>query len=498
MNHNKITSTEHKLIGADDGFIDTGSKFVGTSNETVGIGDGYIGADKGNRFLVYDCRHGISGDMNIGAMLGLGVDFDYLQAELAKLGVADEYSLTCEPVLKQGIRALQFTVHLTDCAHHDHAHHEHMQDNPWTQDHAHHEHDHHTNALHVHEHHNHDRHEHGRTFRDIKHLIEQSTLSDVVKRMSIDIFQIIADAEGQVHGKPADEVHFHEVGAVDSIIDVVGAAICYEALGCPRIVSTPIALGGGFVRCAHGVLPVPAPAVSNIVAGLPVEVGGADFEQTTPTGAAIIRALATEFSDTWSGTIDATSYGAGSKDAEFPNVLRTMLCHVPSATVSPAATAHSAESSTVTDTMEHTQTVMETNLDDMTGESLAFACQIIRSAGALDVWTTPIHMKKGRTGVTLSVLCHPQDVETFKLLIFKHTTAIGVRQYNVLKTELRRDFHKVETPFGPITVKAAYLDGEAVQVKPEFDDCEQAALACGVTLEEVQRAALRAFHSCDK
>lgn len=398
--------------------------------------------------LFYDCKRGISGDMNIGAMLDLGVDFSYLESQLAKLGLDHEYSLTCQEVLKAGIRATQFDVILKE--HHD------------------------QNQANSH---------HGRHFRDIEKIIRESSLSDFVVDKALEIFALIAQAEGHVHGKDPLEVHFHEVGAIDSIVDIVGACICYEALGKPKIVATPVALGGGSVTCAHGTLPVPAPAVVKLAKGLPVTLGGADFEQTTPTGMAIIKCLASDFVDTFSGRIDRVAYGAGKKDANLPNALRVMACQ--------EGLGH--RTSKVCQ-----QYMVETNIDDMDGESLSFACQELLKAGALDVFTTAIGMKKGRPACKLSFLCREEDLERLERLVFIHTTAIGLRTYEVTKRELRREFQRVETTYGPIGLKVTYLDEKPLRVKAEFDDCRASALAHGVSLQAVRDEAIETWKQLKK
>lgn len=398
--------------------------------------------------LFYDCKRGISGDMNIGAMLDLGVDFSYLESQLVKLGLDHEYSLTCQKVLKAGIQATQFDVILTE--HHSHNH---------------------ASSHHV------------RHFRDIEKIIRKSSLSDFVVDKALEIFALIAQAEGHVHGKDPLEVHFHEVGAVDSIVDIVGACICYEALGKPKIIGTPVALGGGSVICAHGTLPVPAPAVVELAKGVPVTLGGADFEQTTPTGMAIIKCLASDFVDTFSGRIDRVAYGAGKKEAKFPNALRIMACQ---------------EGLGDRPSNMSQQYMVETNIDDMDGEALSFACQELLKAGALDVFTTAIGMKKGRPACKLSLLCRKEDLDNLERLVFIQTTAIGLRTYQVTKRELNRELQRVETTYGPVGLKVTYLDEKPLRVKAEFDDCRASALAHGVSLQTVRDKAIETWKQLKK
>lgn len=266
--------------------------------------------------LYYDCFCGISGDMNLGAMIDLGVDPAFLKSELAKLPMADEFEVHIQKAVKKGIEGTKVDVCLK------HEHHHHHEDN-----HEHHHHHNHGEHGHKH-HHDHHHHEH-RNLQVIERLINESTLSDSVKALSLKIFMEVAVAEAKVHGKPIEEVHFHEVGAVDSIVDIVGAAICYEALGVQKVIASPVQLGGGFVKCDHGMMPVPAPATAEILKGVPVKIGLTDKEMTTPTGAAILKALVSDYSDQFSLNISKIGYGLGSRDLEFPNVLRVMLLAAP-------------------------------------------------------------------------------------------------------------------------------------------------------------------------
>lgn len=301
------------------------------------------------RTLYYDCFCGISGDMNLGAMIDLGVDPEFLRAELAKLPMADEFELVIQKAVKKGIEGTKADVRLLKDHGHHHDHHgHHGHDHKHDHDHHHeHKHDHghhhhHDGHDHKHDHHDHHGHDHGhkhehhhhdhghghhehRNLASIEAMINGSTLCDKVKALSLKIFMEVAQAEAKVHGKPLQEVHFHEVGAVDSIVDIVGAAICFEALGVDRVVSSPVQLGGGFVKCDHGMMPVPAPATAEILKGVPVKTGLVASEMTTPTGAAILKALVSEYSDQMTMSISRIGYGLGSREHEFPNVLRAMI-----------------------------------------------------------------------------------------------------------------------------------------------------------------------------
>lgn len=275
------------------------------------------------RTLYYDCFCGISGDMNLGAMVDLGVDPEYLAAELKKLPMAKEFEVIIKKAVKKGIEGTKVDVVMTKApaAHHDHHHghdHSHGHSHGHTHEHSH-EHKHHS-----HEPHSHEPHEH-RNLAVIEGLINGSDLSEGVKALSLKIFMEVAKAEAKVHGKPIEEVHFHEVGAVDSIVDIVGAAICFEALKIDKVMSSSVQLGGGFVKCDHGMMPVPAPATAEILKGVPVKIGLVSSEMTTPTGAAILKALVSEYSDQMTMNIMKIGYGLGTREHEFPNVLRAMI-----------------------------------------------------------------------------------------------------------------------------------------------------------------------------
>jgi uncharacterized protein (DUF111 family) len=293
--------------------------------------------------LYYDCFCGISGDMNLGAMIDLGVNPEYLKSELAKLPMASEFEVIIEKAVKKGIEGTKVDVRLIGdgpVKHHEHPHpkhdhHSHIHENEaHKHNHEHacaHSHEHatvhthtHEKAAHVHNNAPHAHHEH-RNLAIIEAMISGSTLSESVKALSLKIFMEVAKAEAKVHGKPLQEVHFHEVGAVDSIVDIVGAAICFEALGVERVVSSSVQLGGGFVKCDHGMMPVPAPATAEILKGVPVKIGLVASEMTTPTGAAILKALVNEYSDQMSMNIAKIGYGLGTREHEFPNVLRVMI-----------------------------------------------------------------------------------------------------------------------------------------------------------------------------
>lgn len=372
--------------------------------------------------------------MNLAALVGLGVDFGYLCSELEKLNLSGEFRLEQKNVVKNGIAATKIDVVL-------------LKSQP-----------------------------HARSYADIKQILASSNLSEFCKKKATAIFHVIAQAEAKVHAVSIDEVHFHEVGALDSIVDVVGAAICFEYLsenfGISRVVSSKIELGGGVVKCDHGYLNVPAPAVCEILKDVPVSLGRANFEMTTPTGAAILKACADEFVSEINFKIEKVAYGAGEKNVpNFANALRAMICEVD-------------------ECQNLVQKMISTNIDDMDAESFAFACEILRENGALDVFSHSIYMKKGRIGFELNVLCKSEDAKRLKELIFTHTTAIGVREIDVVKTELKRKFVSVRTKFGDIRLK---ISGEDEKAKPEFDECKSAALAHKTSIFQVKKEIFKKY-----
>ena len=410
------------------------------------------------KILYYDASCGISGDMNLGALVGLGVDFGYLCAELDKLNLRGEFRLERKNVLKNGIAATKIDVVP-------------LKSQP-----------------------------HARSYADIKQILESSNLSQSCKQRAGAIFRTIAQAEAKVHGTDVDRVHFHELGAIDSIVDVAGAAICFEYLfenlGVSRVLSSKIELGGGVAICDHGALSVPAPAVCEILKGVPVSLGRANFEMTTPTGAAILKVCADEFADSASFRIKKIGYGAGGKDAvDFANVLCAMICEADENLNNESGESNLAVHSGYGAVCR--QILISTNIDDMDAESFAFACEILRENGALDVFSRSIFMKKGRAGFELNALCRKQNAQNLKDLIFTHTTAIGVREIEVDKTELKREFARVQTKFGEIGLKISGTC-QTQKIKPEFEDCKAAALAHGTTIERVRKEALEIYDETRK
>ncbi len=389
--------------------------------------------------LYYDCFSGISGDMHLGAMIDLGVDPKFLIDQLGRLDLSG-YELKITRDQKKGITGTKVDVVLDENPHgHDHGHH---------QDHHHH-----------------------RNLEDISRIIDDSDLSKAVKDRSIRMFRKLAEAEGKIHNKPIQEVHFHEVGAIDSIVDIVGAAICIESIAPDMIMSSAVELGGGFVKCEHGTFPVPAPATAEILAGVPVKSGAAPFETTTPTGALILACNADKFGPMQDLRISKTAYGIGNRDMDIPNVLRIYLAE---------STGH-AESSPET----RKALLMECNIDDMNPEMYGYVMDLLFGLGADDVFITPIMMKKARPASKLSVLCSPDKKQIMTETLLTHTTSLGVRSYEVDKTMLEREFSKIKTKYGEVTMKTAIYRGKQLKSKPEYEDCIRLAREHEIPVQKI-------------
>jgi len=379
--------------------------------------------------LYFDCFAGASGDMILGAMVAAGVDPNFLREQLSLLPVSG-FNVEFETVNRSGLSATYARVETA----HEHKH---------------------------------------RHLSDIKQIIEGSGLPDTVKQRAVQIFTRLAEAEARVHNEPVDQVHFHEVGALDAIVDVVGAAICFEALKIERFVSSPLHVGSGMVKMAHGQFPIPPPAVTELLKGVPFYATEIKGELLTPTGAAIITTVCSEYGPIPEMKTDATGYGAGTREyPDFPNVLRVLLGET--------------EERTATD---ERLWMLETNLDDASPQIIGHCMDRVLELGALDCFFTPVQMKKNRPGVLLSVLCGREEKEAVMKLLFTETTTLGVRSYEVTRRALQRSVVRVETQYGPIDVKVAHLDGRVVNEMPEFEQCRQAATKANVPLKIVEEAA---------
>lgn len=398
--------------------------------------------------IYLDCFSGISGNMLLGAFLQAGVPLAFLTSELQKLLWGRECEIVAEAVKKQGIAASYVRVLLEGEEHEHHDHHEHG---------GHH---------HVH-----------RTMADIRQMIEASSLSSAVKARSLSIFGVLAEAEGKVHGRPVEEVAFHEVGAVDSIVDIVGTAICLDYLGVEKIFGSRVNTGSGFVHCAHGIMPVPAPAVAELLRAWPSYHAGAEKELTTPTGAAVLRSqadFAASLPDSF--TADCIAYGAGTWDTEIPNVLRLYLGEYVEKDVQPASDI----------------LLLQTNIDDMEPQIFGYLYERLFAAGALDVWTTPIIMKKTRPAHELSVLCRSQAKAACADIILRETTSIGLRIFRAEeRLEASRKFVKAHTPYGDVTCKLSSWQGNVISCKPEYEECCRLAREHHVPLKQVEELARR-------
>jgi pyridinium-3,5-bisthiocarboxylic acid mononucleotide nickel chelatase len=392
------------------------------------------------RTLFLDCFSGISGDMAVGALCDLGVEVGHLRGELDKLALDGEFRIQITRQSRRGIEGVKFDVQLPEQPH------QYVLQTPSS---------------------------HGRTFADIRRLIEASSLSAFVRSKAVATFRRIAVAEGKIHGMPAEDVHFHEVGAVDSIVDIVGFCIALEALGTPRVLASALTEGSGFIECAHGRFPLPAPATLEILAGIPVRQVEEPMEFITPTGAALLAEFAAGFGSLPAMASDRIGYGVGTRDTpRRPNVLRAIL----------GQTDESGESDTITE--------IESNLDDLNPELLAAAATALLAAGALDVFVTPIQMKKNRPGFRLTVLSEPARADEFARMILRETSAFGVRLHDCRRLKLRREVSSVKTPFGPIQIKRGWLGGELVQVAPEFESCRAAAGKSGASVRDIYNSAV--------
>lgn len=466
---------------------------------------------------------GISGNMLLGALLDAGVPFAFLQEEFAKLHLGN-YELVHKSVNKCGIQAQYFNVvlpeeqehehahdgdqvnehhhvHDHDCDHEHEHHHDHAHDHAWMHAHGiahshdhepvleekpcgcdhHHNHEHNHDQEHHHEHHTHHHHHEHRNLHDIEEILDHSDLPKEVIAKAKEVFLVIAKAEAKVHGSTVEEIHFHEVGAIDTIIDVVGNILALQYLGIEKVFTTPVNTGFGFVECAHGQMPVPAPATAELLQGIPNYRGTVEKEMTTPTGAALLKVLASpvkEVPDGFSG--ETIGYGAGTRDVEIPNVLRVTM-GLWNETVGNGNSGSAVER----------LLFLECNLDDLNPEIMPYVLEKLLAAGALDAWLQPVIMKKGRPAQTLKVLCSPEQRQVMEQIMFTQTTTLGVRAYYVERTALERRWKTVQTPWGEVRVKEGLLDGKVVNAVPEFEDCKKIAEANGVPLKAVETAALQ-------
>ena len=426
---------------------------------------------------------GISGNMLLGALLDAGFPIDVLKSELAKLNLG-EYELVHQRANKLGIDAQYFNVllpHGHEHSHnheHTHEHHHHEEEHFHCQEYAHaydpahhHEHHHHDEEHHHHElPHTHHHHEH-RNLAAVMKIIDGSALSQSIKDKAREVFTAIAIAEAKVHGKTVEEVHFHEVGAIDTIIDIVGCLLGLEYLDIEKVYVGKITTGHGFVKCAHGLMPVPAPATAELLQGLPQEKGRVAKELTTPTGAALAKVLgetALELPEDF--VCEKIAYGAGTWELEIPNVLRVYVGTVAN---------------------EKNASILEVacNIDDMSGEVFAYVIERLLLAGALDAWAEPIVMKKGRPAYKLVFLVADNMLVKLLDLVFEETTTLGVRYHKVERSTLERKSTVVATPYGSVAVKYGFCNGAIVNIAPEFESCKEIATNAKISLKKAMQYA---------
>jgi hypothetical protein len=444
------------------------------------------------RIAYLDCFSGISGDMFLGAAVDAGVPLEKLETVARSLGLHAE--LVAHRVERAGISATKVDVVIDgrpdrpldlDSAH-DHApthSHEHAPAHP-------HSHSHHPDPTlatpaHSHVH---------RGLAEIRQLIARAPISAAAQAFALKTFSLLADAEGKIHNRPPESIHFHEVGSEDAIVDVICAAVAVEVLAADRWYCSALNTGSGTVKCAHGVLPVPAPATAELLRGAPVFSSGITKELLTPTGAAILRALEVRFAPLPPMTLTATGYGAGARD--FPgsaNVVRLTLGESAAINNEAAYPTAAPHLSARMEEAENTIIVLEANLDDMNPQLFSYVQQKLLDAGALDVFGVPVQMKKGRPGIVFTVLAAPAHGELLSRILLTETTTLGVRMRHEQRRILDREHVTVESPWGPIRIKLGRLQGEVVNCAPEFEDCRKIAEATGVPLKTVLQEALRLY-----
>ena len=401
--------------------------------------------------LYIECNMGAAGDMLLASLAELTGDVKACEEKLNSIGIPD-VTYEFEKSVKCGIEGTHAHVavhgveedeHMHE-HHHEEHHHEHThEEHAHTHEHEHHDHDHH----HEHEHEEH--HHHHTHMSDIENIINGLNVSDKVKADALAVYGLIAEAESKAHGKPVTDIHFHEVGTMDAVADIVGVCVLLEQIAPAKIIVSPLATGFGSVRCAHGILPVPAPATASIIEGIPTYSGNIEGELLTPTGAALLKHFADSFGTRPVMAIEKTGYGMGKKDFAKANMLRTFLGEADN------------ESDKVVE--------MKFNVDDMTGEEIGYATGVLMDNGALDVFTTSVYMKKNRPGILFTVLVKLEDKEKFAKLIFENTTTIGIRFSEMERFKLKRREEKVMTKFGEVSFKVSEGFG-VTKTKPEYDD----------------------------
>lgn len=450
------------------------------------------GTKEGLRIAYLDCFSGISGDMFLGALIDAGVSPEIFERTVAALGVGAKLQIA--RVNRSGITATKVDVIAgaeheplgSDISVRQHQHeHSHQEEHPHS--HAH-EHDHLHEHFHEHEHSQ--KHQHGRGLAEIREIIDKAAISESAKKSAIAIFENLGRAESKIHDIPIGKIHFHEVGAVDALVDITCAAVGAEALGVVEIVCSPLNVGGGTVHCAHGTFPVPAPATVELLKGVPVYSSGIQAELVTPTGAAIVRTLAKQFMPFPEMKIESAGYGAGSRD--FPghaNVLRITIGE---------SEMISDKNVSATQVLQETISVLEANLDDLNPQVFGYVMDRLLQAGALDVFGTPVQMKKNRPGTLLTVLAKPERADELAHIIFAETTTLGVRRREEQRQALARKWETVTTRFGDIRMKIASMNGTISSYAPEYEDCRRIASEQRVPLKVVMQEAIREYLQSEK
>ena len=391
------------------------------------------------KIAYFDCFAGAGGDMIAAAMLDAGLDFEFLKKQLATLGIKN-FDIKLTQTKRAGLRAVSFTPAFKEDKHH-------------------------------------------RNLKDITEIISNSKIHNKAKETAIAIFNKLAAAEALVHNKDLQEIHFHEVGALDSIVDIVSASIGLVALEIEKVYCSTLSLGGGTIKCAHGILPVPGPATAELLKGAPTVGGPIDKELLTPTAAAILTTIVNQFGPLPEMKIEKIGYGAGSLESEkFPNVLRLII------------------GQSVCENTANTDSVclLEANSDDVTGEIVGFVTEKLFESNALDVFTTPIYMKHNRPAVKISVICKIEDVPQIEEILFTEGLTFGIRKQILQRSKLQRDFAKVATEFGEIKIKIGSLNGRIVTAKPEFSDCAAAAKKHKVAVKTVIQTAIAEYKKRQK
>jgi len=439
------------------------------------------------RIAYLECFSGMSGDMFLGALVDAGVPRQVLEETVATLGVGAKLEIS--RVVRSGISATKVDVYVD--GEKDLPREEYWEQQERIQSHEHSDHEHgHFGRSHFHPGetrtgvsapHEHLRHEHGRGLTEIRQIISGASISEHAKETAIAIFEALGRAEAKIHNTSVESVHFHEVGAVDAMVDIVCAAVGAEALGVNEIICSPLNVGGGTVKCAHGTFPVPVPATVELLADVPVYSSGIAAELVTPTGAAIVKTLASRFAAFPEMKIEKSGYGAGSRDFPgHPNVVRLTI-------------GESASTALATKTASETITVLEANLDDLNPQVFGYVMDRLLEEGALDAFGMPVQMKKNRPGTLLTVLCKPEDASKLSHLIFTETTTLGVRRRDEMRQTLARRWENVRTQWGEVRIKIASMNGTVTNYAPEYEDCQRIAAEHHVPLKQVMQEAAGAY-----